>query len=332
MGEKKKDNKDKGGDSKKKEEKNKNEDKNKNKDKKTEDKVEKKDDNKMNPVILKVEMHCDGCAKKIVRSIKHFQGVEDVKADSSTDKITVFGKVDPVKLRENIESKTKKKVELLSAIPKKEKDSGEGEKKVEVKPEKKKEPQASTVTFKTRLHCDGCTQKIYKSVSKIKGVEAVTIDQMQDLVTVKGTMDVNELPSFLKKKYKRNIEIIPPKKNDGGGDKKEKSSDGEKKEKGGGGDQKKESHEAKVQDSMKAELTNRMEYYGPVGYGYGHGYGYGNGGYVVDNVHHPPQYGNGGFVGENVHPPQYGNGGYVVDNVHPPQLFSDENPNACSIM
>ncbi|KAF9596175.1 hypothetical protein IFM89_007493 [Coptis chinensis] len=259
---------------------------NKNQDKKG-DGVKKEDIK--TPTVLKVEMHCDGCAKKVIRSVKRIEGVEGVMADSSTSKVTVFGKIDPLKLREKVELKTKKKVELISPIPKKDKDAGEADKKPEEKPDKKKEPQVTTATFKTRLHCEGCTQKIHKSISKIKGVEAVTIDKLQDLVTVKGTMDVKDLPSYLQKKHKRTVEFLLPKSEDKKeGDKKDKADGKEKK--ASGGDENKENG-AKPEESM----ANRMDYYGP---GYGNGYGYGH--------------------------------GYRVDP--PPQMFSDENPNACSIM
>ncbi|OVA18012.1 Heavy metal-associated domain [Macleaya cordata] len=297
-------------------EKNQNEGEKKKEEKKGED-GGKKDDGIIT-VVLKVDMHCDGCAKKVLRSIKRFEGVESCKGDSATNKITVVGKVDPVKLRDRVESKTKKKVELLSPLPKKEDKNGGGggDKKTDEKPEKKaeekknKEPQSATVVLKIRLHCDGCIQKIKKTVSKFKGVEAVSIDAQKDLVTVKGTMDVKVLTPYLKEKFKRGVDIVPPKKDDGGGgDKKGKDGGGEKKEKGAGGGEKKPDGAAKPEEPMKVvDQANKMDYYGN-GYGYGYGYD-------------PTSHGNGSGHAY----------GYVVDHVHAPQLFSDENPNACSVM
>lgn len=49
-----------------------------------------------------------------------FEGVDAVKAESETGKITVAGNVDPTKLRDNLEKKIKKKVELISPQPNKE--------------------------------------------------------------------------------------------------------------------------------------------------------------------------------------------------------------------
>ncbi|CAN4121503.1 unnamed protein product [Withania somnifera] len=224
--------------------------------------AEKKNDagEKKSDGVLKLDLHCEGCAKKVKRSIRHFEGVEDVKTDCESGKLTVKGNVDPTWLREKVATKTKKTVVLVSPQPKKDADAGGGssggdkksdEKKVEEKkPEDKKkpkEPQVSTVVLKIRLHCDGCAHKIKRIIKKIDGVEEVKVDSEKDLVTVKGTMDLKDLIPYLKDKLKRNVEIVPPKKDDGGGEKKEKGGGGggggEKKEKeggGGGGGEKKE--------------------------------------------------------------------------------------------
>lgn len=62
------------------------------------------------------------------------------------------------------------------------------------------------------------------------------MDGQKDLVTVTGTMDVNQLIPYLKEKLKRSVDVVPPKKPEGdGGEKKEKEGGG-----GGGGGDKKE--------------------------------------------------------------------------------------------
>ncbi|XP_043703130.1 heavy metal-associated isoprenylated plant protein 3-like isoform X2 [Telopea speciosissima] len=249
-------------------------------------------------VVLKVDLHCEGCAKKVKRAVKGFEGVEEAKCDFSTNKLTVIGKADPVKLRERVEQKTKKKVELISPLPKKDKDgkdAGGGDKKTEQKSEKKpddkknnKPPQATTVVLKIRLHCEGCIQKIRRIISKYKGVENVSFDSAKDLVTVKGIMDVKSMTPYLKEKLKRPVDVVPAKKDDEkkdkeGGEKKDKTAGG-----GGGGDDKGSGggEGGKKEEQPKVE-GNKLDYYpGP----------------------------------------------YMVEYVHAPQLFSDENPNACSIM
>lgn len=64
--------------------------------------------------------------------------MEGVKIDSASNKLTVTGKVDPDKLKERLEQKTKKKVEILSPQPKKDGGGDGGDKKSDAKvPEKK---------------------------------------------------------------------------------------------------------------------------------------------------------------------------------------------------
>ncbi|EPS65394.1 hypothetical protein M569_09383, partial [Genlisea aurea] len=189
-------------------------------------------------VVLKLDLHCEGCAKKVRRAVSNFDGVDKVKADTSANKLIVTGNVDPVAIRELVEAKTKKKVDLVSPQPKKDAGGGDQEKKPEKKTEEKKadkpkEPAVATVVLKVKLHCEGCAHKIRRTVAKnVDGVESVKTDLEKDLVTVTGTMDPKQLVSFLQEKIKRTVEIVPPPKKDAGGDKKEKDGGGgEKKEK-----------------------------------------------------------------------------------------------------
>lgn len=46
-------------------------------------------------------------------------GVEDVKADTAGNKLTIIGKVDPTKVRDKLAEKIKKNVELVFSPPKK---------------------------------------------------------------------------------------------------------------------------------------------------------------------------------------------------------------------
>ncbi|CAI0469200.1 unnamed protein product [Linum tenue] len=231
---------------------------------------EKKDDGGGKVVsVYKMDMHCEGCAKKIRRALKQMEGVEDVKTDCSSNKLTVTGKVDPGRVKARVEEKTKKKVDIVSPQPKKEGGGGGGgggappagekkggggggekaEKKAEEKkPEEKKPapPKESTVVLKIRTHCDGCIHKMKKIILKIKGVASVAVDGAKDLVTVKGTMDVKELAPYLREKLKRTVDVVPPpaEKKDaaaaaggGGGEKKDNKEKGKEGGGGGGGGQ-----------------------------------------------------------------------------------------------
>lgn len=69
--------------------------------------------------------------------------METVKADCGANKLTVIGKMDVIAVKEKLELKTKKKVELISPQPKKDAAAAAaGEKKAdEKKPEEKKAPE-----------------------------------------------------------------------------------------------------------------------------------------------------------------------------------------------
>ncbi|CAL0326788.1 unnamed protein product [Lupinus luteus] len=288
-------------------------------------------------VVLKLDLHCEGCVKKIKKAVRHFDGVEDVMADISANKLTVIGKLDPAKLRDKLAEKTKKNVDLVSSNGKK--DAGadkppvkksEGKKTDEKKTEEKKsnekkteekKPKKSTVVLKTKLHCDGCIQKIRKIILKFKGAESVDIEGDKDLITVEGTMDVKELVSYLNEKLKRNVEVVPPKK-----EKDKEEGESEKKEEKKKKDKKKESGEKKEEGAVKVEV-NKMEHHG---YGYPHAPMY----VETSSAGYNGNYETGQGYNNNNQQQQEHYYGYIHPQNYPPppQMFSDENPNACSMM
>ncbi|KAM0053425.1 putative heavy metal-associated isoprenylated plant protein/5/6 [Helianthus debilis subsp. tardiflorus] len=327
------------------------------------DSGDKKAESGSTAVVLKIDLHCDGCAKKVKSSIRRFKGVETVNADIAGNKLTVTGNVDPVGVKERIEKKTHKKVEIVSPPMKKDGGGGGGaEKKGDDKPPEKKsgdikadvkktkEVQSSTVVLKIPLHCEGCIHKIKRTISKIKGVESAIPDASKDLVLVKGTMNVNELVPYLKEKLKRDVQMVLPKKDEKKEEKKDekkeekkeaKADGGDKKEKaagGGGGDGEKKKAEAKVvggdgggKDGTRSiEVVNKLEYHGQSPYTYTiptYNQSYYNQDYGVLPFEHGyvMQYSN----GPPPPPPTYYNDSSVPDA----GMFSDENPNAaCSIM
>ncbi|XP_058734970.1 heavy metal-associated isoprenylated plant protein 3-like [Vicia villosa] len=277
-----------------------------------------------NNTVLKVSMHCDGCASKIIKHLRSIKGVEAVKAESETGKVTVVGKVDPVKVRDNLAEKIKKKVELISPQPKKEnkketetnnKNNSDEKKKTDEKKTNEKES-VTTSVLKMLLHCQGCVDKIGKIVLKTKGVLEMGVDKEKDTVTVKGTMDVKKLVENLQEKLKRKVEVVPPKKDKegGGGGEKEGGGGGgggggKKKNKGGGGGGG-DGGEGGENKNEGGEVM-KMEYMIQQPFGY---YGYGNG-----NV-------------EGYNEQVYLNLLHNHMHTQPPQMFSDENPNACNVM
>lgn len=252
--------------------------------KKEEVKEEKKEDEKKEEepqeIVLKVDMHCEACAKKVARALKGFQGVEDVATDSKASKVVVKGKTaDPLKVCERLQKKSGRKVELISPLPKPPEENKE-EIKEEVKEEKKEEPPVPiTVVMNVRMHCDACAQVLKKRIRKIQGVESVTTDLSNHQVIVKGIVDPAKLVEDVYKKTKKQVSVVKDeeKKEE---EKKEEEKPEVKEE------EKKDGEEGKGEEEKKAEIK-RIEYWPAMNY---------------------------------------------TEYAYPPQMFSDENPNACSVM
>ncbi|KAL1551003.1 heavy metal-associated isoprenylated plant protein 3-like [Salvia divinorum] len=272
-------------------------------------------------VVLKTDLHCEGCTSKILKCIRSFDGVDT--ADIGNGQITVVGKMDPAKLRERVEKKTHKKVEVV--LPKakkgddkdkdKDKDKAKNsEKKKEENAEKKKEPpqgknatnksdekkskdkepSVATTQLKMLLHCDGCIQKIRKIVVKTKGYRDMNIDKQKDIVTVTGVVDMKALAEALRKQLKREVQIVPAKKEAAQKKEGEKAKGGGDKGKSGGGDG------GGKAGGVQVQVLNQHPYPYPYPIVYESG-----------QFHYNP---------------------YAYGPSHAPQLFSDENPNACSLM
>ncbi|KAG6435186.1 hypothetical protein SASPL_100056 [Salvia splendens] len=244
-------------------------------------------------VVLKANLHCEGCVSKVLKCIRTFDGVDT--ANIGDGQITVVGKIDPAKLRERVEKKTHKKVEVVSPQTK----NGDAKEKTEKKKEEKntsnksdaeksdhKEPPVTTAQLKVHLHCEGCIQKIRKIIVKTKGYRDMQIDKQKEMVTVTGALDMKALAEVLKKHLKREVQIVAAKK-----ETEKKENPGGVNGKGGG---------EKGNGGVKAEKkegNNKMQF--QVGY---------------------------------PHPYPYPDPFYAYGSTHAPQLFSDENPNACSLM
>ncbi|KAL6566833.1 hypothetical protein OROMI_015237 [Orobanche minor] len=310
------------------------------------DHKKKKENNDNVTVVLTADLHCEGCISKVLKCIRSFEGVEKASI-GDRQRITVVGKVDPLKLRERLEKKTHKKVEIISPPLKKEgreednnagRNDGKNEKKKEIKgknSEKKTDTKKSkeielpvtTAVLRVHLHCHGCTQKIYRLVTKTKGYQDMKIDKQKELVTVTGAMDINALAKLLKKHLKKEVEILPPPKKEvehkdnKGGDKAKGGVD--KGKIGGGG-------------VDKGKIV--------VGGGGGSGGGGGVGGGEKKADGGEKAEGNKSkFQAGHPDPIVYGSSGLVVveqfqynpcelGSYHAPQIFSDENPNACNVM
>ncbi|XP_058723706.1 heavy metal-associated isoprenylated plant protein 7-like isoform X1 [Vicia villosa] len=257
--------------------------------KEEEKKEEEKKDEEQPPqeIVLKVDMHCEACARKVAKALKGFEGVEEVSADSKSSKVVVKGKAaDPIKVLKRLQKKSGKKVELISPLPKPQEEKKEEEIKEPPKPEEKKDegPTVVTIVLKIRMHCDACAQVIQKRIRKIKGVESVETDLGNDQAIVKGVIDPAKLVDEVYKRTKKQATIVKEEEEKKEEEKKEEEKKEEKKE---GEEEKKEGEENKEEEDDNKTEIKRSEYWPSKDY---------------------------------------------IDYAYAPEIFSDENPNACSVM
>ncbi|KAK8933880.1 hypothetical protein KSP39_PZI015211 [Platanthera zijinensis] len=252
----------------------------------------KKEEEEAQVIVLRVDMHCEACARKVAKSLKGFEGVEMVKVDSKARIVVVKGKdADPLKVCERVQKKSGRKVEIISPLPKPPvEEEGKEELKEEPPPEEnKEEPKAITVILKVRMHCEACAQVLRRRIKKIDGVEAVETDLSNERVVVKGFVDPTNLIKNVYQRTRKQASIIPIEEKE-----EEKKSEDEKKE------EKPQAKEEKPRVEEKKEEEEEEE---------------------GDKKFHPKTI--------DSWPPVF-----FLEHVyaHPPEIFSDENPNACSLM
>nr|XP_010926815.1 heavy metal-associated isoprenylated plant protein 7 [Elaeis guineensis] len=299
-------------------------------------------------VVMKVHMHCEGCARKVRRSLSGFEGVEAVTVDYRIHRVVVKGQKaaeDPMKVVERVQRKSHRRVELISPIPppKPEKEEEKEEKpKVE---EKKEEPQVIVVQLKVHMHCEACAKETKKRILRMKGVQAVEPDLKSSTVTVTGVFDTARLAAYIHKRTRKHAVVLkqepaerkpeaaPVKADSAAEAKDEKKADaGEKR------DQEEDGDGEKKEDKKKAAEGDGEEVKKEAGGGDGEEKDTGKKkdsgavteAAVVAVVATAAVDGGAGKMRRNEFYYYYPR--YPVEYAYPPQIFSDENPNACIVM
>ncbi|GAB2221835.1 hypothetical protein Droror1_Dr00013026 [Drosera rotundifolia] len=287
---------------------------------KAKDKKEEAEPQPPSPVVLAVDLHCVGCAKKIERSIMRAKGVEEVVIDMGKNQVIIRGTMDPQAVCDKITKRTKRKPKLLSPLPPPPADPA---------PEPAPAPESATpqapvmttVELNVNMHCEACSEQLKRKILQMKGVQTAQTELSTGKVVVTGTMDAEKLVEYVYRRTKKQAKIVPQpepeklpeekkdgeksteepkaedKKDDNVGQKEGekppeevKKEGGENASKGGGEEAPKEGGDGGgevVLNSIEDESLKRMIYY------------------------YQPL--------------------YVIERIPPPQLFSDENPNACCI-
>ncbi|KAK5843797.1 heavy metal-associated isoprenylated plant protein 27 [Gossypium arboreum] len=68
-------------------------------------------------VEIKVKMDCEGCERKVKKSVQGMKGVTQVEVNPKQSKLTVVGYVDPDKVLDRVRHRTGKKVEFWPYVP-----------------------------------------------------------------------------------------------------------------------------------------------------------------------------------------------------------------------
>ncbi|CAJ1948682.1 unnamed protein product [Sphenostylis stenocarpa] len=310
----------------------------------------KKEEVEVITAIYKVNLHCNECGRKIKKHLMMSQGVQGVEIDIERGEIKAKGKIDPLKMLKLIEKKSQKKVELIS--PKvKPKEITIADKK----PNEIKDPIIRIISVKVHMHCDKCEVDLESRLIKHKGIFNVKTDQKAQNVTVEGTIEVEKLISFLRKRVHKNAEIVSikevkkeekkgteegktsvtTKEKDHGESTKKKDGDdsgkvsGESaKKKDGDGSGKSSGESAKIKDGDETAKSSGESAKKKDGDETAKKSGESTkekGGETTKIIEtregHPKEEAK---IKDNVP--------YIIHYVYAPQLFSDENPNSCSIL
>ncbi|KAL7003753.1 hypothetical protein U1Q18_004899 [Sarracenia purpurea var. burkii] len=278
---------------------------------KEEDKKEEKAEEpkqQSSPLLLFVDLHCVGCAKKIEKSIMKIRGVEGVVIDMAQNQVSIKGEVEAEAVCTKITRRTKRKARVLTPLPVVDAQSLP-------QLDNSQASELTTVELNVNMHCEACAEQLKRKILKMKGVRSATTELSSGKVTVTGTMDANGLVDYVYRHAKKQAKIIPqpepekppeaeepPKPEEKKEEEKpadQESKPEEKKEEGDQGTDKKDTGgESKDQEEPKKEGEEQNV--------------------VIDEqamqrmmyCYQPP---------------------YVIERIPPPQLFSDENPNSCCI-
>ncbi|KAL6639486.1 hypothetical protein ACP70R_023216 [Stipagrostis hirtigluma subsp. patula] len=174
-------------------------------------------------VVISAPVHCDGCARKLRRSLQRIDGVGEVEVDRRANTVVVRGRKavqSAAEAVEVVERKTGAKAALLSLSPEKLPPSAvkmEKTMKVAADEDVNTEEIAEedmykntyvgdivdykemVVLLRMNLHCDACCEEIKRRILKIKGVEDAVPQLKSSQIMVKGTVEPATLVSFIHK-------------------------------------------------------------------------------------------------------------------------------------
>ncbi|KAL6909953.1 hypothetical protein ACP4OV_001211 [Aristida adscensionis] len=162
-------------------------------------------------LVISVPVHCDGCARKLRRSLLRTDVIGEVEVDSRSNTVVMRGRkvmqsaTEMVKI---VERKTGEKAVLLSPSPEKlsavkgEKiEEGAVDENVTKEDIAEEQLMEMVVVLRMNLHCDACCEEIKRRILKIKGagVEDAVPQLKSSQILVKGVVEPATLVGFIHK-------------------------------------------------------------------------------------------------------------------------------------
>ncbi|KAK9117601.1 hypothetical protein Sjap_016548 [Stephania japonica] len=202
-------------------------------------------------------------------------------------------------------------------------------------------PPPQEIVLRVYMHCEGCAKKVRKCLKGFQGAESASVDMKSSQVTVKGGFEASKLVEYLYKKTGKHAVIMktePEVKEEETVVENEEENNKEISEEGDAKKEKVENEEQKEQEEKKSKEENQELAKAKAEEGAKTEKEEREGETEVVAVadllrahelyHHPVHLTLNQFNAPPYHHPIQFNTEYV----YPPQMFSDENPNACSVM
>ncbi|XP_011084582.1 heavy metal-associated isoprenylated plant protein 9-like [Sesamum indicum] len=242
--------------------------------------------------VLFVDLHCVGCANKILSSISKITGVERVLMDMGKNEVSIKGVVEPESVCSRIMKKTRRRAQLLSPSP-----QPQGEPMPEFVAS-----QGSTVELTVNMHCEGCAGQLKRKILKMAGVKTVETELSSGKVTVTGTMDADRQARIVPQPEPEPEPEKPP-------EEKEEEKPGAAAEEANPEEDEKTDPPPEEEKKVDGTVATAEE-----------------GGERKEEVRSVEEQAMHKVL-MYYYPPLY-----VMERIAAPQIFSDENPNACCIV
>uniref|UniRef100_A0ACD5V568 Uncharacterized protein n=1 Tax=Avena sativa TaxID=4498 RepID=A0ACD5V568_AVESA len=157
--------------------------------------VEKKFEEKT--AVYKVHVHCGQCARDIQTQFTEFHGVQEVKLDAGSGKVTVRGVgFDVEKLRVKVSEGCRKHVQF---IPPPE------ELVTEIKT---KEEELTIIHLSVGLHCPDCAVRVKEILLEHKSIYAAKTDFGKNSCVVEGVIEEKTLTEYIYQRTRKHCTIV----------------------------------------------------------------------------------------------------------------------------